>query len=152
MMNAKQLALAALLAAIPLAGNAANPKPPAGPPMGKEELRRCVAMDDQLRSHTHQYNAEVKLNNALVKKQQEMLKALDEMRIVLDAGDNSKIGDYNAMVEEYNLLAEKQDVHKNQMSLIAVEQSQTSTEYNAKCANRTFRQQDMAEIKGIKKK
>lgn len=120
--------------------------------MGKEELRRCVAMDDQLRSHTHQYNAEVKLNNALVKKQQEMLKALDEMRIVLDAGDNSKIGDYNAMVEEYNLLAEKQDVHKNQMSLIAVEQSQTSTEYNAKCANRTFRQQDMAEIKGIKKK
>lgn len=120
--------------------------------MNKDELRRCVAMDGQLSSFTKQYNTEVKLNNAIIATQQERRKVLDEMRAVLDAGDNSNIGDYNVKIEEYNLEATKLEPHQNRMTQIAVEQNQTSSEYNAKCANRTFRNEDMAEIKGLKKK
>lgn len=120
--------------------------------MNKDELRRCVAMDDQLSNFTKQYNTEVKLNNAIIAKQQERRKVLDEMRAVLDAGDNSNIGDYNVKIEEYNLEATKLEPHQTRMTQIAVEQNQTSSEYNAKCANRAYRHEDMAEIKGIKKK
>lgn len=151
-MNTKQFALTAALIVLPPIGNATKPKTPAGPPMSKEELRGCVAIDKQLGSYTTQYNTEVKLHNAVIAKQQEMRKVLDEMQLALDAGDNSKIAEYNAKVDEYNLEATKLEPHQNRMTQIAVEQNKASGEYNAKCANRTFRHQDMAEIKGLKNK
>lgn len=151
-MNPKLLALAALLTAVPLCGHSASAKKPSGPPMTKEELRRCVTLDSQLSNLTKQYNAEVKLHNAVIAKQQEMRKVLDEMQIALDAGDKSRITEYNTKVDEYNLEAGKLEPHQTRMTQIAVEQNQRSAEYNGKCANRTFRHEDMAEIKGIKKK
>jgi Spy/CpxP family protein refolding chaperone len=151
-MNPKLLVFTALLAAIPLSGQSATAKKPAGPPMGKEELRRCVAIDGQLSTLTKQYNVEVKLHNAVVATRQQMRTVLDEMQVALDAGDKSRIAEYNTKVDEYNLEAAKLEPHQNRMTQIAVEQNQASAEYNAKCANRTFRHEDMAEIKGIKKK
>lgn len=151
-MYTRQFVLAAALIALPMTGHATKPKTPAGPLMTKEELRRCVALDNQMSSHTKQYNVEVKSHNAIVVKQQEMRKVLDEMQVALDAGDKSRIGEYNAKVDEYNLEAGKLEPFQTRMTQIALEQNQATTEYNAKCANRSFRHEDMAEIKGLKKK
>lgn len=151
-MYARQFLLATALFALPMTGHGTKPKSPAGPLMSKEELRRCVALDSQMSSHTRQYNVEVKSHNAIVVKQQEMRKVLDEMQAALDAGDKSRIGEYNAKVDEYNLEAGKLEPYQNRMTQIAMEQNQASAEYNARCANRAFRHEDMAEIKGLNKK
>jgi len=150
-MYTRQFVLAVALIALPITGHSTKPKTPAGPVMTKEELRRCVVLDNQMSKHTKQYNAEVKSHNAIVVKQQEMRKVLDEMQAALDAGDKSRIGEYNAKVDEYNLEAGKLEHYQTRMTQIAIEQNQATAEYNAKCANRTFRHEDMAEIKGLKK-
>lgn len=150
-MYTRQFVLAVALIVLPITGHSTKPKTPAGPVMTKEELRRCVVLDNQMSKHTKQYNAEVKSHNAIVVKQQEMRKVLDEMQAALDAGDKSRIGEYNAKVDEYNLEAGKLEPYQTRMTQIAIEQNHATAEYNAKCANRTFRHEDMAEIKGLKK-
>ena len=124
---------------------------PKGPPLDREQLQRCVFLDDEIERQRTLYNVQVREGNELVKQQAQMRGELDQMKMAIDAGETYRLDAYNAKVEEHNAIGSRHDEYEVRMAEISEKQRLAAEEFNRSCAGRTYRNADFLQVKRRKK-
>ena len=117
-----------------------------GAPMRKEEIKVCVDLHARMNKQIDLYNAQVKAGNALLDKIKAAQSELEGLRQALEAGDESGMATYNTKVDELNAKIAQHNEREQRRVEFAREGNRVSETFNAKCAGKRYRQDDMIEV------
>ncbi len=123
---------------------AAEPKPtPKGGTLDRAGAQACADLNSQIGRDIDAFNREVKKENALVDEMNTLRKELPELEKLVDPDNKDQMALYQGKVDRHNGLVTEINAIRNDLKAREDATNALKTRFNARCAGRLFRQDDV---------